>query len=130
MGGSRRARKRTPPQLVTRGSAPILGAGIKIQQEHRVAVQQTSHYRISINCMKDYRQRITFMIAWIATEYPEYYEKGIIQVTAQQKGDPSVHFFDYERDFIYSGMNVEVIKAFLSVHKTKANGKHCSQVNL
>jgi hypothetical protein len=27
-------------------------------------------------------------------------------------------------------MNVEVVKAFLSVHKTKANGKHCSQVNI
>jgi hypothetical protein len=80
--------------------------------------------------MKDYRRRIKFMIAWIATEYPEYYERGTVQVTVQQKGDPSVHFFDCERDFIFSGMNVEVIKAFLSVHKTKANGKHCSQVNL
>jgi hypothetical protein len=80
--------------------------------------------------MKDYRHRINVMIAWIETEYPEYYKKGTAQVTAQQKGDLSLHFFDHERDFIYSGMNVEVVKAFLSIHKTKANRKHCSQVNI
>ena len=80
--------------------------------------------------MKDYRRRIKVMIAWIEAEYSEYYEKGTVQVTTQQKEDPSLHFFDHERDFQYSGINVEVIKAFLSVHKTKVNGKHCSQVHL
>jgi hypothetical protein len=130
MGGSRRTRKRTLPHVGESGIAPILGAGIEIQQDHRLAVQQTSDYRISINCMKDYRRRIKFMIAWIETEYSEYYEQGTIQITAQQKGDPSLHFFHHERDFKYSGMNVEVVKAFLSVHKTKENGKHCSQVHL
>jgi hypothetical protein len=42
--------------------------------------------------MKDYRQRIKFMIAWIEAEYAEYYEMGTVQVIAQQKGDPSMHF--------------------------------------
>jgi hypothetical protein len=73
------------------------------------------------------------MIAWIEAEYAKYYEKGTVQVTAQQKGDPStlcIYFLDHKRDFKYSGMNVKVVKAFLSVHKTKENGKHCSQVNL
>ena len=70
------------------------------------------------------------MIAWIEAEYPEYYKTGTVEVTAQQKADPSLHFFNHVRDFQYSGMNIEVIKAFVSVHKIKDNGKHCSQVNL
>jgi hypothetical protein len=51
-------------------------------------------------------------------------------IKREQKGDLSLHFFDHERDFIYSGVNVEVVKAFLSVHKTKANGKNLCQVNI
>jgi len=40
------------------------------------------------------------MIEWTETEYHEYYKKGTVRVTAQQKGDPSMHFFDHERDFL------------------------------
>jgi hypothetical protein len=38
--------------------------------------------------MKDYWQRIKFMIAWIETEYAEYYEMGTVKSLHSKRGIP------------------------------------------
>jgi hypothetical protein len=130
-GQQRKNRKRTQPVLGSgQVAAPILGGDIQIHQNHLESVQQTSNFRISMKCMQEYRRRNAKVIEWIKSEYPDYYLLGTTPVTEEQAADPRLHFFGRKRDFVYTGLNVEVIKAFMSVHKTKENGKHCSQVNI
>jgi hypothetical protein len=130
-GQQRTNRKRSQPiPGYGQVAAPVLGGEIQIHQAHLESVQQTSNFRISTKCMQEYRRRNAKIIEWIQREYLAYYLLGTISVTEEQAADPRLHFFGRDRDFVYTGLNVEVIKAFMSVHKTKANGKHCSQVNI
>jgi hypothetical protein len=72
--------------------------------------------------MKDYRNRIKRMIEWIGENYAEdYYPVGVVEVTDEQQADPRRHYYGKNLDLKYSGLNVEIIKAFLSIIKKKDN---------
>ena len=58
------------------------------------------------------------MIAWIKQNYPEYHRVGIIALSEEQKADKR-RFHTQEEDFKYKGLNVNIVKAFMSGHKFK-----------
>ena len=71
------------------------------------------------------------MIQFLANEYPDYYESGTRPLTEEEKNDRSLfHHHKNEWDLVCSGLNMQVIKAFLAQKKKKAGGKTCSHVNL
>ena len=111
--------------------AEILGLDVEIQEGHQQSIQQTADHGISVSCMKDYRNRIKRMIVWIGENYADdYYPVGVVDVTDEQQADPRRHYYGKTHDLKYSGLNVEIIKAFLSTVKKKENGQFCSFTNI
>ena len=57
------------------------------------------------------------MITWVKTEYSAYYDEGVVELTAEQKEDKT-NYYKSTHDFVYNGINVSVIKAFMSAKKS------------
>ena len=68
--------------------------------------------------MKDHNNRLKKMILWIKDEYPTYYTDGIVALTDEQKINKA-QYHTTTHDFIYTGLNVSIIKAFMSGNKYK-----------
>ena len=52
--------------------------------------------------------------------YPAYFAVGTRQLSEEEIQDPSKFHHKNQRDLIYAGLNVNILKTFLSVHKVKA----------
>ena len=118
--GNQRSGRIHPSQCNTDNETPILGQDIAIQNRHNDAIISTEKSSMTDKCRKDYRGRIKEMIEWIRVNYRRYYSTGTKLLTAEEKADKVLFHHNNDRDLVYSGLNVEIIKAFLSVKKVRA----------
>ena len=104
---------------IIRGDAPIL-------EEHSSEITATEQSQMEDRTRKEYRNRIRHIYRWWMEAYPEYFEQGAYVLSDDQKRDRVAFHHTNERDLIYSGLNVQMVKSFLSVKKKKrinADGK-------
>ena len=60
------------------------------------------------------------MIKWVETEYPDYYQESVVELTDEQKADRK-RYYTSTHDFLYGNLNVNVTKAFLATKKYHKN---------
>ena len=114
----------------TDDSADIICGDLSIQDAHMSSMLGMEEKGMKPSPEQKYRNRIEHTIEFLANEYPDYHESGTRPLTEEEKNDRSLFHHKNERDLVYAGLNVQVIKAFLAQKKKKAGGKTCSHVNL
>lgn len=110
-------------ERATNDSAPILGADIVIQDDHRVAVRATESQHLNAKTRTDYRNRIKHIYEFWEKEYPDYFEVGVKTLTQEEMNNADMYYHKNKYDILYEGLNVEMFKAFLASRKVKISGK-------
>ena len=101
-------------------TTPILGAdSVSIQADHNDAIISTENKSMDDKTRKNYRNRLNEIMDWTEEEYPEYYEIGVRELTEDELVDQVLFPHKNTRDLIYVGLNVGIIKSFLSEKKVK-----------
>ena len=67
----------------------------------------------------DYRNRIAKTISWVEDSYPTYFEDGTREVSEEELQDPRSFHHKNKRDLHYTGLNVNILQAFLGANKFK-----------
>ena len=115
-GGRIRVHERTVDD-----EAELIGGAIELSAEHRNDIVETEQMDMADKTRREYRNRIKRIYMWLrnSTDYTGYFEQGTRLVTQAKKEDPVKFHHTNDRDLIYNGLNVMVIKAFLSEVKKK-----------
>lgn len=101
--------------------AAVIGGEIELSAEHRADVVATEQRVMEDKTRREYRNRIKRIYEWLqgSADYPDYFEQGVRVLTAEEKADEVQFHHKNDHDLIYTGLNVKVIKAFLSEKKKK-----------
>ena len=115
-GGRIRVHERTVDD-----EAELIGGAIELSAEHRNDIVETEQMDMADKTRREYRNRIKRIYKWLmnSTDYPGYFEEGTRLVTQAEKEDSVKFHHTNNRDLKYNGLNVTVIKAFLSEVKKK-----------
>ncbi|KAL7538044.1 hypothetical protein ACHAXR_008244 [Thalassiosira sp. AJA248-18] len=97
----------------------VIGASIEINQEHTDDIIDTEQKSMEDKTRREYRNRIARIYKWWLKEYPDYFEEGTRVLSDDEKNDTIKFHHRNDRDIIYSGLNVDLFKAFLSFKKKK-----------
>jgi len=112
--GRRRAHDRR-----TDDATSIIGGDIELDQEYDDAIHTTEKALMTDKCRTNYHNRMNEMIQWVERKYPQYWTEGTRELTALERADKRLHHHNNKRDFVYAGLNVRLIKGFLSEKKVK-----------
>lgn len=107
----------------TNTETPIIGQGLALIDEHNAAILDTEDMAMCDKTRKEYRNRIKRICKFWKEKYPDYHEKGTRVLLQEQKEDPALYHFNNEEDLVYDGLNVNMIKAYLSKKKMKRPDK-------
>ena len=97
----------------------IIGDDIEIEDVHTNDIIETEQSAMEDKTRREYRNRIKRIIKWIKRKYPTYYEEGIRILDDEEKKDIVPFHHTNTHDLVYAGLNVKVIKAYLSEKKKK-----------
>jgi len=97
----------------------ILHAGATLAEEHTTEITATEQAQMEDRTRKEYRNRIRHIYRWWMESYPEYYEIGTVLLSEEEKQDTVAFHHTNDRDLVYAGLNVAMVKSFLSVKKKK-----------
>ena len=94
----------------------IIGDDIEIEDVHTNDIIETEQSAMEDKTRREYRNRIKRIIKWIKRKYPTYYEEGIrIRILDDEEKKDIVKFHHTNtHDLVYAGLNVKVIKAYLT----------------
>ena len=70
------------------------------------------------------------MYIFFSLFYKDYYSVGVRKLSEAERVDEDFFYFKNTHDLIYTGINVQMVKAFLANKKLKANGNTSSHVQL
>ena len=115
-GGRIRVHERTVDD-----ESELIGGAIELSAEHRNDIVETEQMEMADKTRREYRNRIKRIYTWLmkSKDYTAYFEQGTRIVTPAEKEDPVKFHHTNDRDLKYTGLNVSVIKAFLSEAKKK-----------
>ena len=128
--GQRHSGRIYPHERDTNDGVPILGGDVEILEEHSVAVRETERNDLTTSNKRDYRNRLKNLYTFWQEKYPQYYAVGVRELTEEELGNEDMFWWKNKHDLIYTGLNVQFVKAFLAPKKKKENGKTCSHVQL
>ena len=81
--------------------------------------------------MKEHQNRIKMIYEWFQINYPDYFEVGVLRLSGEEQAEGSrSHHFKNLCDLWYTGINLDLLKAFITFIKKKGNGNHCSFVHI
>ena len=106
----RRGRIPLSSREVDNGSA-IIGSNLRLRDEHVASVQHTEKHSKDRKTRQDHCRRLKEFINWIQKNYPEYYNAGVVELSAAQKADEEF-YYKSSHDLIYTGLNVDIFKSF------------------
>ncbi|KAL3789407.1 hypothetical protein HJC23_001955 [Cyclotella cryptica] len=92
---------------------------IVINHEHLDGIIETEQRSMEDKTRREYRNRIKHIIDWLMVHYPTYFEEGTRLLSEDEKQEKVFFAHNTNRDLCYSGLNVQLIKAFLSSKKKK-----------
>lgn len=107
-------------QRNTDDASELIHANMVINAEHAAAIDETNNKEMDDKTRKEYRNRIRHIYRWWMQYYPEYFEIGTRVLTGEEKEDRVKFHHTNDRDIIYTGLNVSLVMAFLSLKKIKA----------
>lgn len=111
--------------------ATIIGQNIRISAEHKQKILETEQHEKEIKTMRDYRNRIQKVCNFIRSKYRSYVSVGgVVKLSRQLKSNPVFFAWKSKDDLKYTGLNINIIKAFLGQIKIKENGNTCSHVHV
>ena len=93
---------------------------VEINAEHSAGIRETEDFFKSAKTVQDHNRRLMEMIKWVEQEYPDYYENGVVELAEEQKENKK-RYHTSTHDFIYTNINVNIMKAFMSKKKYKPN---------
>ena len=96
----------------------VLGNDIQLHEAHGSSMRETEDFEKKRKTIKDFCNRLKRMTSWMKNSYPAYYNVGVVQLSDEQKADKR-RYHTQEEDFRYSGLNVQMVKAFMSANKFK-----------
>ena len=103
----------------TENSADIICGDLSIQDAHMSSILGTEEKGMKPLTKQNCRNRIKHTIEFFANEHPDYCESGTRPLTEGEKNDRSLFHHNDNQDLVHSGLNVQVIKAFLAQKKKK-----------
>ncbi len=119
-----------PFERETDDSVAILGADLEIQAAHSQGVRNTEQRGLVVRTKRNYRNRIKEMYVFFSLNYKDYYDVGVQKLSEEDRVSPDLFHYKNTHDLIYTGINVQMVKAFLAHKKQKANGNTSSHVQL
>ena len=108
----------------------LLGDNIDLGESYVSNVQATEDFKIDIKTKRTHRNRIKQFYSFLETEFPDYYEIGVRELSKEELADRKKYFWKNKHDLVYSGLNPKFLKAFLSTKVVKQNGKTMSYDNI
>ena len=110
----------------------IIDVNIELTDTDINAVNETQSHLMSQKCRNDYCNRIMAFIRWLHDKYPAYYEQGVVELSNEEKAD-RVNYGTgvvQTHDLVYDRINCELLKAFISCKRYKANGNEYGYDNM
>lgn len=124
-GGGRGGRRRggggriRPSDRDTDDTTSPIAAGVALNANDVAAIEATQSMSMKNPCRRNYRNRIKRFINYTNASYPGYYEAGTRPVSEEEIATENKYYFGHNRDLIYAGLRVDILKAFLSSNKVK-----------
>ena len=104
--------------------AAIIGGDLDLGEHFAEDLQGTLRLEMSDATRHNYRRRLLRIIHYLKSNFPTYYEQGVVQVSEVDLQDPSKYYFNkYKVDLEYTGLNVQMILSFMLFIKAKGDGK-------
>ena len=100
-------------------AAGIIDAGIDVANEHYKEIRVTEAKQMEDRTRREYRNRIKHIYRWWMETYPQYFEVGTRVLSEDERKDQEAFHHRNDRDIIYQGLDVTLVKAFLVVKKKK-----------
>jgi len=100
-------------------TAAIIDAGIDVAEEHYEEIRATEAQQMEDKTRREYRNRIKHIYRWWMETYPAYFEVGTRTLSEAEKEDQEAFHHTNDRDIVYEGLDVTLVKAFLVVKKKK-----------
>ena len=100
-------------------TAAIIDAGIDVAEEHYEEIRVTEAQQMEDKTRREYRNRIKHIYRWWMETYPAYFEVGTRTLSEAEKEDQEAFHHTNDRDIVYEGLGVTLVKAFLVVKKKK-----------
>lgn len=87
--------------------------------EHAAAIRETESHQRSVTTVKTYNGRINSMIEWVREFYPDKATIMTRELTDSEKAQ-GLTYYKATHDFVYSSIDITIIKAFISTNKIKS----------
>ena len=87
-----------------------------ISANHSAVVRETEDHFKKQKTVNDHCNQLKEMIGWVETNYPDYYELVVTELSDEQKAD-SRRYYKSTHDFQYGQLDVGIMKAFLATKK-------------
>lgn len=100
-----------PAVAAALGPSSVAGS-FSLSAEQRAGVLETAGH--VIKNLPEYRNRNEETMDYMEKYFPDYYAQVVFHLTEEMKADKSRHYFKATRDFRYSLLVGEPMKAFLS----------------
>ena len=97
----------------------VINADIEIAEEHSEEIRQTEAKQMEDRTRKNYRNQNRHIYTWWNENYPNYFEHGTRVLSEAERNDRVAFHHTNGRDLVYSGLNVNMVKAFLVSKKKK-----------
>ena len=104
-------------------NARILGSKLKISESHEDAVRETEKQEIDDSLRKNYQNRLGHIMDFWRENYQNYYSVGVRKLRKAELEDKNQFWHNNTEDLIYTGINVEFVKAYFALIQIKKNGK-------
>ena len=114
-----------PSQREADDTTPILGADVQnLGENFDENYNKTLDLGLDNLTRKDYRRRLKRIICYWEEHCPEYFEVGVRNIGAAERANARKYFFNrYDKDVIYSGLNVKFIISFMMATERHDDGK-------
>ena len=119
-----------PYQRKTNDQAEILGEDIDVDEQYMNRVRETEGFKLDLNLLRNYRNRIGHIYKFWEEYFPDYYKNGVRKLSDDESNNPESFHYKNECDLVYTRLNVKMINFFLTSKKVKVNGNMCSVSNL
>ena len=103
-------------------AAAIIDAGVDVADENYEKIRTTEAREIEDRTRREYRNRQKHLYRFWMENYPAYYEAGTRVLSQGEKQNQETFYHNNDRDIIYQGPDVTLVKAFLVVKKKKRIG--------
>ena len=100
-----------PAAAAALGPSSVAGS-FSLSAEQRAGVLETTAH--VIKNLPEYRNRNEEAIDYMEEHFPDYYAQVVFKLSDEMKADKSRHYFKATRDFRYSLLVGDPMKAFLS----------------